>query len=311
MKNFTLLNMITCFLLISLYSCNFKKNQSPVQNCNNHCKENNIVADSLYRLGNLKEAIKMYRTNYNKCNNEETAYSLAYCYAITQNRDSSFYYLNKAVKCDSSVYRLFKGALYYLINDPRWDSIVNLQINKYEAKFGHLSNKSLTKQLLQIGLKDQAYYYQIFNFPDSANYYWTKKIAINKDNLKKVEDIIKTYGWPKKSEVGVDASPSVFIVLQHSNNLDLMKKYLPQFKNLVDINEADGGQYALMIDRINLKEGKNQIYGSQFSFDSIHKKFYIDSVEDIKNLNRRRKEVGLQPIEEYLKSLYSMYGIKN
>ncbi|MCD6366267.1 MAG: hypothetical protein J7L46_01865, partial [Bacteroidales bacterium] len=181
------------------------------------------------------------------------------------------------------------------------------QIDKYEAKFGHLSNKKLAKQLLMLGLKDQAFYFQIFTFPDSANYFWAKKIDINKDNLKEVENIIKTYGWPKRTEVGVDASNSVFMVLQHSNKLELMKKYLPQLKKLVDINEADGGQYALMIDRINLKEGKNQIYGSQCTYDTINKKFYIDSVEDIKNLNKRREQVGLQPIEEYLKSLNTMY----
>lgn len=308
MKNFTLLNMITCFLLVILYSCNFKRNQSPVQTCNNHCKENNIIADSLYRHGNLNEAIMKYRTNYRKCNNKVTAYSLAYCYAITQNMDSSFYYLNKAVKCDSSIYRLFKGELYYLINNPRWDSIINLQINKYEAKFGNISNKKLTKQLLMLELKDQAFYYQIFTFPDSANYFWARKFDINNDNLEEVENIIKTYGWPKKSDVSVEASSSIFLVLQHCNNIELMKRYLPQLKKLIDINEADGGQYALMVDRINLKEGKNQIYGSQYTYDTINKKFYIDSVEDIKNLNRRRKEVGLQPIEEYLKSLNTMYG---
>ena len=185
---------------------------------------------------------------------------------------------------------------------------INTQIDKYEAKFGNISTKKLAKQLLMLQLKDQAFYYQIFTFPDSANYYWKKKITINKDNLKEVENIIKTYGWPKRSDVGVEASSSIFSVLQHCNNTELMKRYLPQLKKLVDINEADGGQYALMVDRINLKEGKDQIYGSQYTYDTINKKFYIDSVEDIKNLNKRRAEVGLQPIEEYLKSLNTMYG---
>ena len=124
MKKNKFLSITTCLLLIFFYSCNFKSNQSTIRTCNNHCKDSNIVADSLFRHGNLNEAIKQYQISYRKCNNKVTAYSLAYCYAIIQRTDSSFYYLQNAIKCDSSIYKLFDGKLYNIITDKRWSSIV-------------------------------------------------------------------------------------------------------------------------------------------------------------------------------------------
>jgi hypothetical protein len=49
-----------------------------------------------------------------------------------------------------------------------------------------------------------------------------------------------------------------------------------------------------------MRQGKKQIYGSQVVFSKTGEpEFY--PIDDEKNVNIRRKKVGMQPIEEYAK----------
>ena len=54
-------------------------------------------------------------------------------------------------------------------------------------------------------------------------------------------------------------------------------------------------QYALMKDRILMDDGKPQIYGTQWHNGKLYK------LESPENVNKRRKEMGLEPLEQYLK----------
>lgn len=302
MKAKKLICVVIGSLILIISSCKYNQSKPYDFSCNN---DSNLIisrADSLKKAGDLPAAIKLYKMSYNESKASNIAYSLAYSYALLENRDSSFHFLTKAVRCDSSLYRLFSGELFSLMEDPRWKEIKELQMKKFEAKFGAFSNRNLTGQLLELKMRDQAYYYQVSTKPDSVDFYWSLKYKINEENLDKVEQIIKEYGWPRKSYVGIDASSGVFIVLQHCGKIDIMKKYLPLLQKLVKEGEADGSQLALMVDRINKHEGRKQVYGTQVSYDTINKVYFLDNVIDPDNLNKRRAEMGLEPIEEYLKN---------
>jgi hypothetical protein len=58
-----------------------------------------------------------------------------------------------------------------------------------------------------------------------------------------------------------------------------------------------------MTDRMIDDLGAKQIYGTQISFDDKTGIYYLDlnDVIDPINLNKRRAEMNLKPIEEYLK----------
>ena len=127
---------------------------------------------------------------------------------------------------------------------------------------------------------------------------------INEENLDRIIEIIDTKGWPKKSVVKEDAALTVFLVIQHAD-LETQKKYLPIMKEAANNGEADWSSLALLIDRVNLGEGKEQIYGSQI-YRNEDGSFYVKDLEEPEYVNQRRKEVGLGPIEDYL----SRYGIE-
>jgi hypothetical protein len=72
----------------------------------------------------------------------------------------------------------------------------------------------------------------------------------------------------------------------------------------------------MMIDRVKVKKHEKQIYGTQLRFIKDPKTGYItdksefEPIEDEKNVNKRRQEVGLQPIEEYAKEMGIVYEQK-
>lgn len=63
---------------------------------------------------------------------------------------------------------------------------------------------------------------------------------------------------------------------------------------------------AYLEDRIAVGEGKPQIYGTQFCTNSSGK-LIPHPITDIENVDRRRRDVGLEPLLEYQKKLEEMY----
>ena len=123
---------------------------------------------------------------------------------------------------------------------------------------------------------------------------------IDSCNQVQVERLIAKYGWLGKSFVGVNGNRTVFLVIQHA---DLVKqeKYLPLMQKAVDDGESFASDLALLQDRILMRQGKRQIYGSQVVFGKKTGAQVFYPIEDEKNVNERRKKVGLQPMEEYAK----------
>lgn len=89
----------------------------------------------------------------------------------------------------------------------------------------------------------------------------------------------------------------LFLVIQHAD-LATQENYFPLLQESVDKGESSQSDAAMLQDRILMRQGKKQIYGSQVVFNKTGgQEFY--PIEDEKNVNLRRAKVGMQPIEEY------------
>lgn len=116
-------------------------------------------------------------------------------------------------------------------------------------------------------------------------------------NQQRIAAIIDQYGWPGKSLVGKEASKAVFLVIQHAS-LEIQRKYLPQFREPVTKGESSSSNLAYLEDRILMREGKPQLYGTQIITDNAgQKKFY--NIYDEVNVDERRLKIGLGPLAEY------------
>jgi hypothetical protein len=116
-------------------------------------------------------------------------------------------------------------------------------------------------------------------------------------NLVYVQGLIEKYGWPGISFVGKKGNQTIFLVIQHAD-LATQIKYFPLMKKSMEEGESNKADFALLQDRILMRQGKKQIYGSQVIYsDKGEPEFY--QIADEKNVNERRANMGLNPIEEY------------
>ncbi len=119
-------------------------------------------------------------------------------------------------------------------------------------------------------------------------------------NLIVAEKIINKYGWLGANKIGRYANNVLFMVIQHSD-LKTQEQYLPVMQDAVKNDNAEARDLALLEDRVALKQGRKQIYGSQISWHLKTNTYIIYPIIDPDNLDRRRASVGLSPYADYLK----------
>ncbi len=132
-----------------------------------------------------------------------------------------------------------------------------------------------------------------------------EKLAIDKANQAFVSRILNHIGWPKG--LTDDASYAIFLVIDHAG-LEYQKKYLDLVKSQSDIKAIAAGDYANLVDKILMKSGKRQEYGTQTV--RFNGETHLWPVSEPDSLNQRRAEVGLEPIEDYFFVVESTYGNK-
>lgn len=148
------------------------------------------------------------------------------------------------------------------------------------------------------------------NSPDAWPYI-NKMANIDALNQKKIKEILDKYGWLPQSKIGVKAAEAFFYTIQHSN-VELVEKWIPEFRRLADIGEANPRHCAMMEDRLLLWKGKKQIYGTQASDFRPDKKMAIWPIENPESVNERRKKLGFpQTVEEYAKQMDVIFDIND
>ena len=112
--------------------------------------------------------------------------------------------------------------------------------------------------------------------------------AVDKPNLVRVKEIIAKYGWPGKSLVDTDGASAFFMLVHHAawqtDRPSYQAEVLPLMRRAVEQDEASAADLAYLVDRVNVFEGKPQIYGTQPGHP----------IENEAEVDQRRKSVGLQ-----------------
>lgn len=128
-----------------------------------------------------------------------------------------------------------------------------------------------------------------------------KQSEIDQKNLKRLEEIVAKIGWPGKSLVGNEGNVAAFLIIQHSE-LPTQEKYLPMLKEAAAKGETRPADAAMLEDRVLMRQGKKQIYGTQLQSNRESGfKLFLVPIEDEEHVDERRAKVGLGPLKEYLK----------
>lgn len=273
------------------------------------------AGDKLYEKGDINGAVAAYRKQLKKNPQDSVFLAHNFACALTKNgeQDSAFKYLNMDLRHDTTPFVLTDPDLLPLRRNKSWPDFERRYLNGIKIKYAAVvKDFPLAAKLWEMSARDQAYYYEIEvaekklgrNSPVVLAL-WEAKQELNEGNLAALDSIIRVKGWPKISEVGNMAAGTAFLIIQHSTP-ELQQKYLPTIKALCEEKEASWQSYALMYDRIQVSQNKPQLYGSQVTYNPATKKNELFPIEDEKNVDKRRAEMGLGPLADYV----SQWGIK-
>ena len=170
-------------------------------------------------------------------------------------------------------------------------------------------NQGLADELKTMAEVDQvAAYIPQGKFKDWSTEKWNNfKDSVFTAHKKRLEEIFEKFGYPGYDLVGKMGSQHFWLMVQHcDSDPAFQRRVLEKLKIEVDKKNADGSNYGLLTDRVKINSGEKQIYGTQVTYNSLGQA-YPKNLADSASVNKRRAEVGLEPIEEYLNLMTQMH----
>ena len=142
-------------------------------------------------------------------------------------------------------------------------------------------------------------------FGDKSDEYWEAVKATQKlgsTNGEKLDSLIRVHGWPRQNFVGQEQTRAAALALVYSE-LPIQKKYLSEIEKAVEYNEIEGRYFAIITDKILVADGEKQRYGTQYVYKDSTDSYEIAPIENETDLDKRRFELGMESMEEYLEGL--------
>ena len=268
-------------------------------------------ADSLFRAGQAKASAAAYSAAFATLGwrgQPEDRYAAARAWTLAGVADSAFFQLYRLV--EKAQFRddarlLLENDFVPLQTDFRWTRLLT-QIQLRKTREATLRNDPLVLELEEIRRLDQWYRVKRDSIisvygANSAGYEKFYRAWIRQDSLNcaRITQILDQRGWLGPDEVGADASKAFYLVIQHAP-LPVQEQYFPTMQQAVKAGKAAPADLAYLEDRILMRQGKPQRYGSQIRADKDTGAWVLHPVEDPEHLDARRASVGLGPIAEYL-----------
>lgn len=128
----------------------------------------------------------------------------------------------------------------------------------------------------------------------------------HKVNEEKIAGILKD-GWPNLEQIGEQGNITICNVIQHCSP-ETRLKYLTLMRKATKNRQLSPWLLARTEDRIATDRGELQVYGGQIKYYPESKTFDVWPIVDPENVDKRRAEIGLEPMAEYLNN--SRYPLK-
>lgn len=264
--------------------------------------------DKMYSDSNYKEAIKFYEQAFAVNNHAHLRdkYYYACCQNLSGNTEKAFKILNQITKKGFKDISIKEDSdLKSLHNDSRWAVLIKqIENNKINIEAGY--DKSLMNILSKVYETDQKFRVSLDSLYRSDNPTIDLKVSISNSiekydslNIILVSNIIEENGWPGINKVGNEGNLTVFMIIQHAST-PFQKKYYPYLLKSISLKQTPKRFKAYLIDRMLVREGKKQIYGTQTTFNSLSKKYELLPVKSKRKLDKLRGEIGLESVTNYL-----------
>ena len=198
-----------------------------------------------------------------------------------------------------------------------YDNYIKAQKLKFSTISVNMNDKRWVKQKLEFMFKIDQYMRNYLKTPindlyskketENFNNLFSKRFSeMDEENTEELKQILKIHDWIKISEFGEEADSHAWLLVQHADaQPEFQKTVLNTLEKLWKKGETNSRNYAYLYDRVaaswsDLSKQVPQRYGTQGICKGLGKWEPIE-IEDTENVDKRRAEVGLPPLEEYIK----------
>lgn len=301
-----------CSISANSQDCRIKYNLNP--------KSFLDSTELLRKQQNYDEIIRIIR---DKIKDDSTEiwpyYQLACTYSLKGDTILPFQYLYKYIDLKEFADDIFSDSDFdKLLPTFSWKCLKDTIHKVYLSKYPNIKNPDLSIKLWEYGIQDQMYRTLGGNNKREITVFDTNYLKeIEHKYLNGIEEqsnlvhsLFKEKIIPTYSLVGKEASNSFLLIINHIYDKLTKRNLKSLYKEA--INKEIGIEYYIMIhDRWLIQKGKKQLYGTQVGHiveydkqgNMIYGKGFFSPIEDEKNVNKRRMELGLPTIEEYAKHM--------
>ncbi|SEA43318.1 hypothetical protein SAMN05192529_11857 [Arachidicoccus rhizosphaerae] len=203
----------------------------------------------------------------------------------------------------SKGYRNKSGALLLML--------VLLSLSISSRLFGqpkHINAPVIRHELDRIYREDQLNRYKLVamdqNWNDSLQVaydsLWALQKSLDRQHMLTIDQLQTTYGWDDLMRLPDTAKQVIFLVIQHSDSLHMIK-YLPLINRSAQKGDLPKEDYALLQDRVSLMQGGKQYFGSQIYWDSKQNQYLpLPVLGGREAAEKRRRVLGIETLVHYL-----------
>lgn len=127
---------------------------------------------------------------------------------------------------------------------------------------------------------------------------------IDEDNRIWLQGVIEKQGWPGHDGVGEDGAHAAWLLVQHADADPKFQSRCLALMKECPVDQVAQVDIAYLEDRTRVARGEPQLYGTQVEFSDGQ--WEVKPVVDRGRLDELRGNVGLPPINEYLKLVRKM-----
>lgn len=161
-----------------------------------------------------------------------------------------------------------------------------------------MKSVSFKEELLHLMREDEVVREALANTGELFHGYHPAMEKVHLRNAARLKEIIEeNKGFPTTAQVGEEACIAALRLVLHAISWPEFMR--AQEENLLDLakkKQVPRTYVAYLVDRIRFYEGRKQVYGTNADWDE-NGILRVTDVEDPENLNNRRAEMDLSPLE--------------
>ena len=170
----------------------------------------------------------------------------------------------------------------------------------FQQRLQRAANDGPELRKLDVDCSDKAaFLQQIFDRDQASRRAGTIDRRTDHENLERITSFLDKCGVPNRSEIDDVQRAAIWAVLQHGPR-GVRQAYLPQLEAAAERGDLDAAVIAMMRDRLLVEAGQPQVYGTQVGSNPVTGESFLHPLVDSTTVDRRRAEVGLGPLREYL-----------